>query len=181
MTKRPAHEEPVTKYLPPATASAITYAYQKTPERSPLRKLLTDIFAYDVKPEALFEDILSFPAEFISDLLLITMKRLPFRLKAEDADFDKNADKYHVHDASSTRNDRKQRTSGDVKVRGTKSDFHSRDGPAAEAADPEPEPPTKAAAVNEDDTWGFGGFGGFGGSAKSISGKGKKKGMKRSV
>lgn len=109
------------------------------------------------------------------------MKRLPFRLKAEDADFNKNADKYHVHDASSTRNDRKQRTSRDVNVRGTNSDFQSRDGPAAEAADPEPEPPTKAAAVNEDDSWGLGGFGGFGGSAKSISGKRKKKGMKRSV
>ncbi len=152
MTTRPAHEEPVTKYLPPTTASAITYAYQNTPERSPLRKLLTDIFAYDIKPEALYEDILSFPTEFLGDVLLITMKRLPFRLKAEEADFDKNADKYHVHDSSSTCNDRKQRTSEDMKTR---------DGPAAEAA-----------TVNEDNAWGFGG------SAKPLSGKEKKKGKR---
>lgn len=70
MTTSPGREEPVTKCLPPATASAITYAHQNTPERSPLRKLLTDIFAYDVKPEALYEDIPSFPAEFIGDVLM---------------------------------------------------------------------------------------------------------------
>lgn len=107
------------------------------------------------------------------------MKRLPLRLKAEEADFDENADKYHVYDSSSTPNDRKQRTSEDVEVRGIKSDFDWRNKPAAEAA--EPEPPTQTAAVDEDDTWAFGGFRGFGGSAKSLSNKEKKKGMKRSV
>ena len=39
-----------------------------------------------------------------------------------------------------------------------KSSFDSHHGPATEAADPEPEPPTDAAAVNEDDTWRVGGF-----------------------
>ena len=59
----PGFGKPVAKYLPPATASAIHYAYLKISERSPLRRLLTDIFAYDVKPEALYEeDSLSFPA-----------------------------------------------------------------------------------------------------------------------
>ncbi|KAL2049800.1 hypothetical protein ABVK25_009895 [Lepraria finkii] len=106
----PGLEESVAKYLPPATASAIHYAYQNTLERSPLRKLLTDIFAFNVKPETLDEDILLFPAEFMADVLLLNMKRLPLRLKEEAADFDNNADKYHVNDSSSTRNDRKQRT-----------------------------------------------------------------------
>lgn len=140
-------EESVAKYLLPATASAIHYAYQNTLESSPLRKLLADIFAFNVKPETLDEDILSFPAEFMADVLLINMKRLPLRLKEEAADFDNNADKYHVYDSSSTRNDRKQRT---------------------EAADPEPEPPTDAVAINEDDT------GGIGGSTKSLHKKKKK-------
>ena len=104
----PGFEEPVAKYLPPATASAVHYAYQKTSERSPLRRLLTDIFACDVKPEALYEeDSLSFPAQFMADVLFVTKKRLPLRLNGEEADFDKNADKYHVHNLSSTCNDRK--------------------------------------------------------------------------
>ena len=89
-------EEPVVKYLTPATASAICYAYQKIPERPPLRRLLTDIFVYDVKPEALYEDFQSFPVEFLADVVLIAKKRSTFRLKAEEADFDKNADKHHV-------------------------------------------------------------------------------------
>jgi hypothetical protein len=182
-TISPGLEELVAKYFPPATASAIHYAYQNTPERSPLRKLLTDIFAFNVEPETLDDGILLFPAEFMADVLLTNMKRLPLRLKEEEADFDKNADKYHVHNSSSTRNDRKQRTFEDVEVRGTKSDFDSRDGPAAEAAvpepepttevaDPEPEPPTEAAAVNEDDTWAVGG------SIKSLNKKEKKKGRR---
>jgi hypothetical protein len=168
----PVLEEPVAKYLPPATSSAITYAYQNTPERSPLRKLLTDIFAFNVKPETLDEDILLFPAEFMADVLLINMKRLPLRLSEEEADFDKNADKYHVHDSSSTRNRRKERTSEDVKARGIKSNLDSHNGPVAEAPDPEPESPTEATAVDEDDT------GGVGMSIQSLSGKGKKKGKR---
>ena len=145
----PGLEKPVAKYLPPATASAIHYAYQNTPERSPLRKLLADIFAFNVKPETLNEDILLFPAEFMADILLINMKRLPLRLEEEEADFDNNADKYHVHG--------------------------SHDGPAIEAADPEPKLPTDAAAVNDDDTWGFGGFGG------SLNKKEKKKKRKPTI
>lgn len=159
----PGLKEPVAKYLPPATSSAIHYAYQNTPERSPLRKLLADIFAFNVKPKTLDEDILSFPAEFMADVLLINMKRLPLRVKREEADFDKNADKYHVHDSSSTQ---------DVEVGEMKSNFDSYDGPATEAADPEPEPPTDAAAVNEDGTWMVGG------SAKSVNKKDKKKGKR---
>ena len=180
----PGFEEPVAKYLPPATASAVHYAYQKTSERSPLRRLLTDIFAYDVKPEALYEeDSLSFPAQFMADVLFITKKRLPLRLNGEEADFDKNADKYHVQDLSSTSNDRKQRTPEDVEVRGTESDFDLREGSAAdaalpepmpdptpEAADPEPEPITEAVAINEDDTWSLDE------PARSSYKKGKKKG-----
>ena len=180
----PGFKEPVAKYLPPATASAVHYAYQKTSERSPLRRLLTDIFAYDVKPEALYEeDSLSFPAQFMADVLFITKKRLPLRLNGEEADFDKNADKYHVQNLSSTCNDRKQRTSEDVEVRGTISDYDLREGPAAEAAMPEPEPEptteaaipesepiTEAVAINEDDAWNFGG------PVRSSNKKGKKKG-----
>ena len=175
----PDFDEPVAKCLPPATASAVRYAYEKTSERSPLRRLLTDIFAYDVKPEALYEeDSLSFPAQFMADVLFITKKRLPLRLNGEEADFDENADKYHVHNLSSTCNDREQRTPEDVEVRGTTSDFDSREEPAAETANPEPtpdsapdpapepEPPTASAdpeceaitevvAIKEDDTLGF--------------------------
>jgi len=125
-----------------------------------------------VKPETLDEDILLFPAEFMADVLLINMKRLPLRLSEEEADFDKNADKYHVHDSSSTRNRRKERTSEDVKARGIKSNLDSHNGPVAEAPDPEPESPTEATAVDEDDT------GGVGMSIQSLSGKGKKKGKR---
>ena len=41
----PTSKKSLPKYLPPATSSAISYAYQNTLERSPLRKLLADIFA----------------------------------------------------------------------------------------------------------------------------------------
>ncbi|KAL8706526.1 MAG: hypothetical protein Q9201_000458, partial [Fulgogasparrea decipioides] len=102
----PGLGKPVAKSLPPATVSAINYAYEKTLERSPLRKLLTDIFAYDVEPERLDRNILLFPMEFVADVLLTNMKRLPFRLNNEEADFDKNADRYHIHDSSSTPDDR---------------------------------------------------------------------------
>lgn len=87
------------------------------------------------------------------------MKRLPLRLKAEEADFDENADKYHVHHSSSTPNDRKQRTSEDVEVRGTKSDFDWRDEPAAEAA--EPEPPTQMPLLTRMIRGRLGGLGGL--------------------
>lgn len=84
------------KYFSPATSEAIHYAYQNTPTGSPLQKLLADLFAYNVKPDALTEDIRSFPTEFIADVLLINMKRLPLRLENEEADFEMNAIKYHV-------------------------------------------------------------------------------------
>ena len=192
-TKNPGFEKPVAKYLPPATSSAIHYAYENTPERSSLRKLLTDIFAFNVEPETLDEDIHSFPAAFLADVLLTNMKRLPLRLKNEKADFDKNADKYHVQDSSSACSDRKQRTYKDVEPREPQCDFDQRDGLADGAPFPESEPIAEAAAleppavdeplpveeplpVDEDDAWG-----GFGGSAKSSNSKRKKKGMNRSL
>ena len=186
----PGFEEPVAKYLPPATASAVHYAYQKTSERSPLRRLLTNIFAYDVKPEALYkEDSLSFPAQFIANVLFITKKRLPLRLNGKKTDFDKNTNKYHIHNLSSTCNNRKQRTSKDVKVRETISNYNLRGGPATEAAIPEPEPKpepkpeptteatdpepksiTEAIAINENNTWSLKG------PIRSSNRKEKKKG-----
>ena len=125
-----ALEEPVTKYVPPVTASAIHYAYQETSQSSPLRRLLADIFAYDVKPEVLYDEYQSFPTEFLADVLLTTKKRLSLRLENEEADFDMNADKYHVPDSSST--------------------------PAAEVDVSKPESATEAPAIDEDETWGFG-------------------------
>ena len=124
-------------YLPPATASAINYAYSNTLERSPPKKLLADIFA--LEPETLDGDILLLPAEFMADVLQTNMKQLSLRLK--EANLDKNA-----------------RTSEDVEMRGMRSDFDSRDGLAAEAAEaavPEPKSPTEAAAVYDDHTWGW--------------------------
>ena len=183
----PTPERPPPKYLPPATATAIRYAYQNTPERSPLRKLLADIFAYNVKPETLHEDLLSFPAEFMADVLLINMKRLPLRLNEEEADFDMNAEKYHIHDSSSTHEGGKQRIFEDMETSATRSEHGSSDVPVAEDAitepevddgvewgsfgckpepEPEPEPPAGDAHVNEDLGWG------------SFGRKGKKKGRK---
>ena len=60
-------EESLAKYLPSVTSGAISYAYQNTSERSPLRKLLAYIFVYNVKPETLNKDILSFLAEFMAE------------------------------------------------------------------------------------------------------------------
>lgn len=74
METSPGLKDPVAKYLPPATASAIHYVYQNTSERSPLRKLLTHIFASNVRPETLDEDILLFPPEFVADILHTIMK-----------------------------------------------------------------------------------------------------------
>lgn len=82
------------KYLPPATSCAIYYAYDHTPESSPLRKLLADIFVFNVKPQAWDESLLTLPVEFMADVLVINMKRLPLRLDHERADFDLNANKY---------------------------------------------------------------------------------------
>ena len=154
-------KEPAAEYLPPATASAVHYAYRNTSEHSPLRKLLTDIFAYDVKPEALYgDDRLSFPAQFMADVLFITKKRLPLRLKGEEADFDKNADKYHVQESSSACKKREQQ-------RETVSEVDWREGAVPEAAEPEseptiepdypePEPPATAVATNEVVEWDVG-------------------------
>lgn len=129
-----------------------------------------------MKPETLDVDIMSFPSEFVADVLLINMKRLPLRLNEEEADFDRNANKYHVDTLFSTPNDRNRRTSEDAEVRRIKSGFDSHDGPVAEGAVPESESPTEAAAVNKDVAWAFGGFGE---SARSLKGKHKKKHGKR--
>lgn len=94
------------KFLSPATSTAIHYAYQNTSDSSPLRKMLADIFAFNVKPETLDESLLMLPAEFMADVLFINMKRLPLRLGDEKADFDLNADKYHVKDTSYDRRSR---------------------------------------------------------------------------
>lgn len=163
-TISPAPEKPATRYLPPATSSAIYYAYQNTLEGSSLRKLLADIFAFNVKPETLDEEILSLPHEFMADVLVINMKRLPLRLKDEKADFDKNADKYHVHRMC---HDRKPRVFQDLERDATKADVDWCDGPTDEAA-------AEAAVDNVDDSWGFG-------TLKPSSSKGKKKGSKRST
>lgn len=89
-------ETAAPKYLPPATSNAIRHAYDHTPECSPLRRLLADIFAFNVKPQAWDESFLNLPREFMADVLVINMKRLPLRLEDERADFDLNANKYLV-------------------------------------------------------------------------------------
>lgn len=150
-TTSPGLEETVAKYLAPASSSAIHYAYQNTPDSSPLRKLLADIFAFNVKPETLDESLLGLPAEFMADVVIINMKRLPLRLGNEKADFDLNADKYHIEDTS---HDRRSRVIECV-----------RDGSLHEGA-------TKAAVDNEEEMWGS-----FE-ESKPSSGKGKKKGKR---
>ena len=95
--------------MPPTTSRATHYAYENTSTNSPLRKLLSDIFAYNAKPETITEGILSFPAEFLADVLHINMKRLPLRLKDERANFDRDAKKYYVKDEASTRSVQKSR------------------------------------------------------------------------
>lgn len=102
----PIPEKLNPKYLPPATSAAIHHAYQSTPEASVLRKLLADIFAFNVKPDMLQESLLMLPVEFMADVLTINMKRLPLRLADEEADFDSSADKYHIHDTHYDRNTR---------------------------------------------------------------------------
>ena len=47
------------------------------------------------------------PVEFMVDVLVINMKRLPLRLEDEKADFDLNVTKYHVEHL---RDDRRSRT-----------------------------------------------------------------------
>ena len=90
--------QPITTtiYLPPASAAAVTYAYEHTVEGSPLRRLLSDIFAYNVKSDSLQESLLSFPQEFVADVALINMKRLPLRLANETVPFEGSADRYYV-------------------------------------------------------------------------------------
>lgn len=99
-------EKTTGKYLPPATSGAIHHAYQNTPEASPLRKLLADVFAFNVKLQMLDESLLMLPTEFIADVLTINMRRLPLRLAGETADFDTSADKYHVLDTHYNREPR---------------------------------------------------------------------------
>ena len=163
-------EESVTNYVLPITSHAIHYAYENSLEYSPLRKLLADIFAFNVKPEMLREDILLLPHEFVADVLSINMKRLPFRLGEEEADFDNNANKYHVPDSLGVATDRNERVLEDVEVGNTKSDVNSGNGPVPEAAIPDLEASTEPVADDKDAIWGFG--------ASSKSSR-RKKGEKR--
>ena len=87
-------------HIAPATPDAIHYAWENTAAGSPLRRLLTDIFAYNVKPESAEEDILAYPIEFIADVTIVNMRRLPIRLKDEIAPFEHDATSYHEHDSS---------------------------------------------------------------------------------
>lgn len=93
-------------YLPSATSTTIYYTYQNILEGSPLRRLLTDIFAFNVRLEMLDEDLLMLSAPFVADVLTINMKRLPLRLRDEKADFDISTKKYHVHDTGPERKSR---------------------------------------------------------------------------
>ena len=46
------------------------------------------------------------PVEFMADVLIVNMKRLPLRLEDEKADFDLNATKYHVEHLPDNRRSR---------------------------------------------------------------------------
>ena len=96
------------KYLPPASSAVIDFAYEHTMDDSPLRRLLSEIFAYNVKPEVLQEKLMAFPKEFMADVMMINMKRFPLRLHDEQADFDNDASGYHIisSPASKTRRGR---------------------------------------------------------------------------
>lgn len=106
----PEPEKPDVKYLPPATSTAIQQAYCNTHKQSSLRRLLADIFAFNVKNETLKMDLLALPMEFLADVLIINMKRLPLRLGNKKADFDTRMENYHIHE---TRSDRRNRVSRD--------------------------------------------------------------------
>ena len=168
-------EKPSANYLPPATSSAIHYAYLHTPEGSPLRKLLADIFAYNVKADTLDEDLQSFPVEFTVDVLLINMKRLPLRMKEERADFDVDMSKYYIHKSSNAECDKRQRVFGDVQVQRNDSEVSPRNESSVEAGVPDDKPPAQIVAVSENDARVFGVPNG------ASSSKGKKKGLKRSM
>ena len=168
-------EKPSTIYLPPATSSAIHYAYLHTPEGSPLRKLLADIFAYNVKADTLNEDLQSFPVEFMVDVLLTNIKRLPLRIKEEKADFDVDMSKYYIHKSSNAGCDRRQRVFGDMQVQRNDSEVSSCDESSVEAGVGDDKPPAQIVAVSENDARVFGVPNG------SSSPKAKKKGLKRST
>ena len=52
------------------------HAYESTPASSPLRRLLVDMFGRVAVPEVWKEHMLDFPQEFLSDVILVNMKRL---------------------------------------------------------------------------------------------------------
>ena len=108
--------ESITNYVLPVTSHAIRYACENIPEHSPLRKLLADAFAFNVKPEMLHKDILLLPPEFVADVLIINMKRLPFRLSTEKAHFDDDANKYHMAASSDMPIDRNERVLENVEI-----------------------------------------------------------------
>ena len=90
-------------HTPPASSTAIYHAYQNTLQGSPLRGLLADIFAFNMRPETLDKDLLVLTVPFIADVININTKRLPLRLRDEKADFDVSTEKYHVHDTGPER------------------------------------------------------------------------------
>ncbi|MCJ1386407.1 hypothetical protein MMC17_009533 [Xylographa soralifera] len=176
-TKQHSQSEPLT------TSTAIQYAYQNTLTDSPLRKLLADIFAYNVKPDALDEDILSFPVEYLADVLVINMKRLPLRLDEEKADFDVNAKTYHISGLPPS--SRAQRVLEETKEKEKEKQRDSVDGLPVEE-----DSCVHQLATNDDaksevifdqevDTFGFG-TPGFGWSGNSTKSKSKKERAKKS-
>ena len=110
------HKKSIIKYFFSITINVIIYAYQNTSKRSFFKKSLTNIFVYNIKFETLYENIFSLFIEFIRDVFLIIMKRLFFKLKIEKAKFDKNVEKYHLHDLSNSRNDRTQKSFENKKI-----------------------------------------------------------------
>ena len=176
-------EEPRGKYFPPATSTAIQYAYQNTLTDSPLRKLLADIFAYNVKPDALDEDILSFPVEYLADVLVINMKRLPLRLDEEKANFDVNAKTYHISGLPPS--SRAQRVLEETKEKEKEKQRDSVDGLPVEEDScvrqlaTNDDPKSEVIFDQEVDTFGFG-TPGFGWSGNSTKSKSKKERAKKS-
>ena len=85
-----------TKQSPYHSPLAIEHAYSHTPPHSPLRRLLSELFAYNVDPHSPGLDLEDYPKEFVSEVCLLNMKRLPFRLQGEKAGFDDDVEQNHI-------------------------------------------------------------------------------------
>lgn len=78
--------------------STVAMAWSRLPPTSPMRELLASFYAWDGDGEDLVaEELHGLPSEFLSSVMLICMKRLPFRLKGEEAPFEKDRCQFHVH------------------------------------------------------------------------------------